>query len=552
MSYLLEALGRGLLGHLWDAFEAQLPGASPEEAELLAARQRAAPTSFDLAMRAGSAHLHAARLSAARGMFETAARLDGPRHLPALGLACVYDELGQLRKALECLDQAQQYDPDDPAIAFAIGWCRERQGLAGAAAEAYWRAAELCPQLRNAHERLAALALRQRDWPAAHDRYAHLVRLEPGELACLLMLGGIELCQNEPQQAIETFQRALLLEPESADDVLEAAEELENDGQLRQAIDTLEKLVAKYPGVTEFRVHLGDLYVKAGDDEGAVAQYQAALELHPTFLEATVKLGTQHLRRQRYEEAAQEFNRAVELNDRLLLAFVGLGLAQHLAACEQDARATFDLAASLVPNSTLLFFETNRLYLKADRQTHAPVAFAELEQDDLLEEAVCRHRQILLAQPRRADVHYRLGMLLRQFGDFSGAVEAFRQAVALAPTHAQALIKLGITLWENGQTQEALSAFCRALTLDEQQAELHYQLGLLFAQRNRFDLTVEHVEATFDSEAAWAEFHHNLALALASIGMVDRADAAWRSTCELSACGGSTLRQSRFQPKGDG
>ena len=276
----------------------------------------------------------------------------------------------------------------------------------------------------------------------------------------LLTLGNLQLQNGAAEEAIETFQRALLIEPESADDAIDAFGEIDDEVQLAHATDTLEKLVDKYPGVAEFRIQLGDLYVKAGDDEGAVDQYRAALELHPGFLEATVKLGTQHLRRQRYADAAQFFNQAVELNDRLLTAFVGLGVAQYTARRDADAQATFDLATGLSPNSTLLFSETNRLHLKSLR-CHAAIGLlpdADVEDaaghDQLLIEAVRRHRELLTNQPQRADLHYRHGMLLRQFGNVEAARSAFQQAVEIDPSYVRAQIKLGVTLRELGQSAE--------------------------------------------------------------------------------------------------
>jgi superkiller protein 3 len=554
MSYLLETLGRGLLGRLLDAFESQLPS-SPEDADTLALRQRHATTSFDLALRLATAYLREARLSKARDAFEQARHLDGPAHLPALGLACVYAELDRLDRALHCLSRAHADDPGDPAITFAIGLCLEQQGDCDAAIQSYTRSVDLCPQLRNAYERLAAIAVHRGDWYEAHRCYAQLAQLEPDDLDVLLTLANLHLQQGDTADAVEVYQRALLIEPESATETLDDAE-LEDDGQLRQAIVALEKLVGKYPGATEFRVHLADLYVKAGDDHRAVAQYRAALDLQPSFLEATVKLGTQHLRRQRYEDAAQTFNRAVELNDRLLTAFVGLGVAQHVAGSERDAQATFDLAASLAPNSTLLFSETNRLHLKSLRRP-GDTAFACDQplpgpgQDEYLVEAIRRHQQVVLTCPHQADLHYRHGLLLRQIGDFAAAQQAFREALAINPSYVKALVKLGITCRELGQPEEALDIFRQVVSLDEQQVNLHYELALLFAQYNRFDLAVERFEASLTGKAGGREFRHNLALALQNIGMVDRADATWRSICELSRPTESALRHNRLHTDRD-
>jgi tetratricopeptide (TPR) repeat protein len=550
MSYLLETLGRGLLGRLLNAFERQLP-APGESLETLAKRRREACTSFDLTIRAGSACLREARLGDARQAFEQARTLKGAAHLPALGLACVHDELGQLDQALNCLQEAFHHEPREAAISFGIGLCQEQLGRPAEAADSYKNAIDLCPYLRNAYERLGALAVREGRWDAARERYQKLAEMETGDLDVLLPLANLQLQDGRAAEAAETFQRALLIEPEAADEGMDETAEFEDDDRLAQAINTVEKLVDKYPGVTEFHVHLADLYVKAGDDDAAIAQYEAALDLHPSFLEATVKLGTQHLRRQRYDAAAQAFNRAVELNDRLLTAFIGLGVAQHAAGQELDAQATFDLAASLAPNSTLLFSETNRLHLKAMRQRCGGGALAvetisEPGHDELLIESLRRHEQILAIHRCRADLHYRHGMLLRQVGHYEPATQAFQEAVVINPCYAKAWIKLGITWRELDERENALTAFTQALRPDPRQIEPHYQLGLLYAQYNHFDMALERFETIMTGREGAIDFRHNLALTLQNIGMVDRADATWHSICELTRGQGAGLGVDRI------
>jgi len=553
MSQLLEILGRGLLGRLLDAFETQLPSAPGDDADDLARRQPQACTSFDLTVRLGSACLRAGRLGEARRAFERAQSLDGPGHLAALGQACVWDELGRPDLALQHLCAARDGDPDDPAVWFGIGLCHEHLGRTEEATQAYEHALHRSAHLRNAHERLAAVAAQRGAWETACDHYARLAELEPGDLATLLALGALQFQSGQAEAAIETFQRALLVEPECTEDWPEGPREPQDDCQLLQAIAKAEALVEQYPGVTEFRVQLGDLYVKAGNDGGAVAQYRAALELHPGFLEAAVKLGTQHLRRQRYQDAAREFQRAVELNDRLLTAFVGLGVAQQAAQRPAEAKATFELAASLAPNSTLLFSETTRLQFQSLRRRGPQAslcdeACAESEYEQLLLEAIRRHRQALLRQPGFTELHYRHGMLLRQMGGFEAAAQAFAEAARLHPTYAKAQIKLGITCLELGRRDEAYAAFTRALRLDQREAQAHYQLGLLFAQRDRFDLALERFDLALTDRTVADSFRHNLRLALQNIGLIDRVDAGWHSLRELLSLTEPTWCSDRCRP----
>lgn len=548
MSYLLEALGRGLLGQLTDAFESHLPGGETDQDTVEDAAVIAAPAlTLQAGLRMGMHYLRSLRLADARRTFEQLLELAPNKLQPALGLACVYDELGQSVETLRYLTMAQAHDPLDPSIAFALGYCLERSGNPDAAVASYRRAIELCPRLRNGYERLAAVEIQQRRFSEAIYWYERLVELEPGDLDVLLTLGSLHLHAGESERGIERFQRALLVDPDASDETDESLDKLCASDDADEALSAMECVVRRYPGVPEFRLRLGDMYRKAGDADRAMEEYRTAVELEPNLLEASVKFGTQLLRMGRYADAAQQFNRAVELNDRLMTAFVGLGVAQHEAGRKQEALATFDLAASLEPNTTLLYSEAARLQLRAaeneqalseEKASDGTTIFASaddgVDETDFLNDTIRRHEQVLLNKPHYADLHYRHGLLLRQVGRYREAIQAFRNALTINPNYLKALIKLGVCLKEAGADEEAIEIFRRALILDTKFVDVHYQLGLLFAQRSQFDLAVEHFEHAVAGNSSSVAFRQNLALALQNIGMVDRAAETWKSICEMS------------------
>ncbi len=550
MSFLLESLGRGLLGQLVDAFDEELPAPTLRLSELDAKTGHAAAKVDDL-LAHGAACLRDMRLADARRLFTRAIESAEGGHKAALGLACVSDEQGRSEEALQWLERARSIDGDAASTLFALGVCHERLGHGQRALLHYRKALAKNPRLRSAQERMLALAISGRDWTNALRAGKALSDLTCDESNILLACAALELQAGRPRDAVEAFQRALLVEPDSGDERACDDAELDTPAKLRDAIGRVEELVDRYPGVSEFRVHLGDLYVKLGDDAGAVEQYGAALAARPSFLEATVKLGTQHLRRQRYREAAASFNHAVELNDLLLTAFVGLGVSQAAAEMPLDARGTFDLAASLAPNSTLLLAESTRLNLKMQMlrsgEGRGALAVQELEadangQDVLMRDALLRCRAALEEQPASAELHYRLGVLLRQTGDFAGSVESLQEATRLAPSYAKAHIKLGVALHEAGRVEEALQSFRRAIVLDETAIPSHYELALLFSQRNRFELTVERFEDAHPPDAA---LRANLTLALQNVGMIDRTSASWDLLCDLTTgtCAGRVGRR---------
>ncbi|MFQ5424959.1 MAG: tetratricopeptide repeat protein [Phycisphaerae bacterium] len=549
MSYLLEILGRGMLGRLGGAFDKVLGLPCDETLEELAAAAEREPDNLNVRLRMGGLYLRRDDPAAARRVFQDILSADATVTAARVGLACALDDLGDIDAAVEQLRYAQRRDPNSPAILFCLGYCHERGGREEAAIRYYQDSVRLCPTLRNAHERLAALFLKQDELDLAVHHYMELCRLDPQHVDLHMTLANLLLKTGDAQAAIEHFEHVIAMEPDNWTARNDAIAAYEEAGLFREAIEHCHTMVEREPETADTRLRLGDLYARIGNDVAATTQYERAVELSPDFLEVYVRLGTQHLRGGRYQDAARSFALALELNDRLLSAYVGMGVAQRSAGRGDEAAAAFEMARDIEPNSTLLFSEVARMHLKAsaseqadryldlsihddadeDRETVGPP-----EPTDLISEQIERHQRALRRRPNHADLHYRLGLLLRNRGQLDDAIRCFRKAVEINPSYMKALIKLGLALNEAGLTDEAVATFEAAMDLHPEYLDLHYQLGLLFAQRQQFELAIEQFEQAAEGNPQHVNFQANLALALQNMGLIDRARATWEIVCELA------------------
>lgn len=541
MSYLLELLGRGLIAHLSGAFAGLLGLKSNETIEELQEVVEANPHDLSAAIRLGGKQLKADNPSAARIAFESVLAQDASQLAAHIGMACAMDAVNQLDGAIEHLRAAQKLDPISPAVLFCLAYCHERLGNESQAVEYYQNAINVCPTLRNAQERLAAMALKNNRMDEAVSRYTRLCELDPHLADVQLTLANLLLKSGDAVNAIKRFEQALSLEPDNWTAHNDAASAYEQAGLIREAIEHLHKSLETQPDVADARLRLGDLYARVGNDAAATTQYERAVDLCPEYLEANVKLGTQHLRGGRFDRASRCFSNALELNDRLLTAYVGIGVAHEASGRRQDALASFEMARNIEPNSTLLFSEVARLQLRAAAALEAEHHLAPKKQDaedstlgDLISQQIERLKESIRTKPNHADLHYRLGLLYRNRGQVEDAIREFREATAINPAYMKALIKLGLSLAEMDRTDEAIATFKTAMDHRPDFIDLHYQLGLLFARRHEFEMAVEHFERAVEGNPQNVSFQSNLALALQNMGLVDRASATWQLVQELA------------------
>lgn len=548
MSHLLEVLGRGMLGRIAGAFGKALGAESGEPLDQLEHLVECSPDDVDARIRLGGAYLSNEDAVSARRIFSDILSRKRPSPIAArIGLACALDQLDRVEQSLEQLRIVQKEDPLNPAVLFCLGFCHERCGREIEAINYYQDALDVCPTLRNARERLAAIFLKQDQLDPAIHHYTELCRLDPQQTELHLTLANLLLKAEDYSEAVRRYEHAVALEPDNWTVHEDAVTAYEKAGLFREAIEHLHDMIEKQPDFADTRLRLGDLYARIGNDDAAMDQYERAVELAPDYLEANVRLATQHLRSGRYEEAARWFAFALELNDRLLSAYVGMGVAQHAGGREAEAMASFESARNIEPNSTLLFSEVSRMHLRAAAVKQADHflpscvdvdAGSEEAPDptihtDLISEQIERHRNALASRPNHADIHYRLGLLLRNRGQLDDAIACFESAVEINPSYMKALIKLGLALHEAERTDEAIEAFKKAVDLHPEYLDLHYRLGLLFAQKHQFELAVEQFEHAAEGNPGNVEFQANLALALQNMGLIDRAHATWEIVREL-------------------
>ena len=132
--------------------------------------------------------------------------------------------------------------------------------------------------------------------------------------------------------------------------------------------------------------------------------------------------------------------------------------------------------------------------------------------------------EALRNDPRRAETHARLAMILDQEGDAKGADKHFSEAARQAPRDPEILCDRGYYLYLHRRWSDAEESLRLALKADSRHARSHNNLGLVLARRGDADgALAEFGRAGCDEADARA----NLALVLAQEGRMEEARASY-------------------------
>lgn len=162
----------------------------------------------------------------------------------------------------------------------------------------------------------------------------------------------------------------------------------------------------------------------------------------------------------------------------------------------------------------------------------------ELVSKGSFDEAVPILRQMLVADPNRADVRTLLGTTLALEGIRGEAIEQLAEAVRLKPNSAQTHNAYGKVLSRFLELAEARQEFEQALQLDPGLAEGHVNLSLILAQVGDLSGASDHLDHAIElegdsSNAAYA--HYLKAKILGAQDQIDKSIAELQKAVQLRA-----------------
>jgi tetratricopeptide (TPR) repeat protein len=439
----------------------------------------------------------------------------------------------RLKEAMEELQSVYMRQPHNTMALYVLGHCLERLGHQAEAVEFYQDCLKFKDYLQLPAQRLGAIYFKEGRLDEAIDQYEPMKRHYPDDISTLVTLGHLYIAAHRYTKAVETFNTAILIHPDNFMSQDESIDALIQNGELQEALDELDVLLADQPERPDLIAKQADILSMLGNTSDAIAQYQQALRICPDFLEATIKLGTNYLRMHAEQLAAQQFNSAVEINDKIVEAYMGLAAAQKLAGRTEEALNTLSLACAIQPNSSFLFTETAKLILKAALEANL---LAGPEDGRSMEQIVMSaHQRHLEQSPQNPDLHYRLGILFMNTGQLQQAADCFSAALEINPTFGRAATKLAVCLFETGHKEEALELVMPVGQYDPQTLELYYKTALLYCSRVKFASSMinlqRHIERNLGPDLDPAT---NISIVLQNLGLSDTVGVMWENLCQTA------------------
>ena len=426
-----------------------------------------------------------------------------------------------LALAVEELVWVYAKQPSNTVCLYALGFCHELLGQASKAIEYYQDCLKFKMNLELPLQRLAAIYVKNRQFDHAIEQYERLKKMFPDDISLQVTLGYLQATSGNSVGAINTFNAAILLHPDSLLFQDCELERLVDENEFHDALDYIDMQLDTYPGRADLLAKKGDILTMLGETSEAISAYSESLNLCPGFLDVAVKLGTLHMKNENFLPAASLFVKAMEINDQITDAYLGLAMAHRRSRDTNGALAAMCSASMILPNSILLFCETAKLLVTtlygrgSGGAAHGGLMEEELPDSVGQAAAIEAHKAQIAMQPNNPAPYYRLGIMQLRTEGPHVAKKAFRQALTICPTYCRANAKLSLCLLGEGDNEGALQRLELNDSLTAESLGLHYHTALLNLSN---DLTRNLTESDVASQ---------IAVLLEGMGVVDKAEALW-------------------------
>lgn len=284
-----------------------------------------------------------------------------------------------------------------------------------------------------------------------------------------------------------------------------------------EALEAFQKAIVLSRGDAEAHSNLGNVLKNLGRLSEAEASYRQALKVNPNYAEARSNLGVTLVEQDRPAEAEACLRRALEIKPDHAVAHNNLGIALMKLDRLTEAEPCFRKALEIKPDYHEALGNLGSLFT---------------EQGRLAEGEICC-REALKIKPDYAQAFSNLGVCLQQQGRLTESEASLRRALEINPDSAEALCGLGITLYDLDRLAEAETSLRRALEIKPGYLDAHSNLGLILDKQGRIDEAIASYNRALELDPDNADVLNNLGLALQDQGQLDESIVLMRHALKL-------------------
>jgi tetratricopeptide (TPR) repeat protein len=473
-----------------------------------------------------------------------------------------------LKKAIEQLSKVTQQAPKDADSWVLLGRLYGASNNSVESEKAYNKALEADPDNEDALTGLATLYAALGDNAKAAERLKTAADKNPNERT-LIALGEAYEELHDYKNAAEAMSKALELQPDNPKIAARVAADLMRSGQLDQALDLFQKIIADDPKNLPAQMSIAEIYRAKRDYDKArdalakakkldadslevrfeevrlleaQSKYTDAIGVLKAILDETAKknysageaetraklmdeLGILQRSAGQYTESVDTFRKAMAINKEDAAHFYLNIIDTYRTAHDTDGvRKETDNAVAEIKKAAggkptyQTWVDVAAVYEKGKRWT---------EMGKALDEA----GKLASTEEQKEQLVFTRGAMLERQKKIEASETEFRKVLAMNPNHAQTLNYLGYMLVDHGmKVDEATKMIQKALEIDPENGAYLDSLGWALYQQGKLNEAETMLVRALDRIGQDPTVHDHLADVYLKLGKTKDAISQWQAS----------------------
>lgn len=461
---------------------------------------------------------------------------------------------GNMTAAGEELRQALEADPKAAATHMAMGDFYLLQKDQKQAAQEFEKAAQLAPIRSMERLKCAAFKSAIGDLEATRRMAAEMTTKAPDYLPGWVLLAEVAFKEKKNQEALSLLENVFGRDPEYLDGRRLQCNVLLAKGEIRKAVETLERLDQTYPDTPIVKYQLAQAYLKSDNPNQAKAELEQALAISPNYVDAVLLLAEINLHAGHAEPVIEPVSNLLKRQPDLKSAALLLAAAYGSLGRFDDAVVVLGEQAKLAPEDPQILMALGFTYRQAKRNDEARGAFEkvvalsptslsalnQLVELDLLDKrfdaARTRIRRQFQNDPNSATAHFFEGKILAAEEKWEDAVLELQKAVQLDPNFSEAYQLLVEAYIATNRLLPAAKQLQSEISKTPRNPAAWLALAMLYERMNVYDKARDAYEEVLSIDPGSVPALNNLAnLYVDRLNNLDRAYELARKAHDLRA-----------------
>lgn len=405
--------------------------------------------------------------SSAQALFKSAYELNQKNAMAAVKAAECLWRMGLGTESIDWLNKAVGADPKFIDAYVLLSDYYSQRYLFQAASRALATANSIDPNNYKVFRGLARLELRRRNGQGAVAYADQAVALYEGDVESYVILAKAHIILNDFNQAIVASRKAIEMDINNRDAQIVFAESLFGAQGATVAIDYMTRLVGNYPLVSDYRLALGDLYLKDQNYKDAKTLFEQVIRMEDKPKEALLHLGDAEKADQKFEEAFSAYLKAAALDPSDPEPLFQAGQLYLANNKPSEARQQFERILNINKEYPLVNYSIGKAALLMGSPK------------DALEQAKLEMQK----NPKLADPYILAAEAHDQMGQYNLCASEYQKAVKLRPQGSMMYVRMARCYRLSGNLDAASSMINIANTQESGNPELWKEQGLIFESK---------------------------------------------------------------------